>query len=102
MSLIDDPSAPPKPDGNPLTMTMLIPPVEEPVIWIMIAACKSGNCYVGHQAGQEVGAFKLCLKGADTLHLNAMAALKAQEKAGLVAVPPGFTLSEIPRPRRAS
>lgn len=101
MSLIEDPSAPPKPQGKPLTMTMLIPQVEEPVIWIMVAACKSGACYVGHQPGQVMGAFKLCLKGADTLYALAIAALKEKDGAGLVSVPPGFTLPDPP-PRRVS
>jgi hypothetical protein len=101
MSLIEDPSAPPKPHGKSLSMTMLIPSVEEPVIWIMVATCKSNNVYVGHQPGQEMGAFKLCLGGADTLHTVAMRALKEHEGAGLIAVPAGFSLPDPP-PRRAS
>lgn len=93
MSLLN-PNAPPNPNGKAITMTMLVPEVEEPVIWIMVAGCKSGQVYVGHQPGQERGAFKLCLQGADTLHTVAKAQLEATEKNSLIAVPPSFRLPQ--------
>lgn len=57
-----------QPQGKPIRMTTVIPGHEEPVIWLMLVACKSGGVYVGTKPGQERSSFQLCLKGAETLH----------------------------------
>lgn len=86
--------------GKPVQMTTRIPAVEEPVIWIMVIGCKSGNVYVGHQPGQEMGAFDLCLAGSKMLHKLTAMKLAEHEKSGILVPPAGFILPEPPERRK--